>query len=425
MSVVMLLCSLPLLTKPKLTSIVTLPLASALLYIHTMDSQETISSLWYTDQFSSTFSLVSTWLNSLTPLFYGPLVPLTLSTVGSLVFYNSSTWLILFIAFETSMLPVYYLLQSKGYQPERMRAAHFMLLYTTFSSSPLLVMIVTHSLQSQSYLYLTCMEPHSLPFPFLFLLAFMVKTPVYTMHSWLPLAHVESPLAGSVFLAGVLLKFSIVGMYRSFSLYPSLYGSNVMAALVAVCMLGSIYSACTCWVVVDLKVVVAYASVSHMNVSLASLLMHKMTTLHAVYLSAISHSFCSSLLFLLVSMSSKLTNSRSHYVNLGVLSTSLLLAMSNLLAWVMNMNIPPNVGFLGEIEYLQTFSSQSTVMVLLLAIYILLSSFYSMSVYGSTSHSPFSVKVKVNDTPLSFYLSVACLVLPPLVSFALPNQLQL
>lgn len=175
-----------------------------------------------------------------------------------------------------------------------------------------------------------------------------VKIPLFPFHIWLPQAHVEAPTAGSVLLAGVLLKVGGYGMLRfSWSLFP--VASEFFTPFVMVLsVLSMVYAGLTTCRQTDLKRIVAYSSVSHMGFVTASLFSHTIVGFHAATVLMISHGLTSSALFILVGMlysrfhTRLVTNYRGLVLTMPVFSSLFLVSL------LANCSLPTTANFIGE-----------------------------------------------------------------------------
>jgi len=122
-------------------------------------------------------------------------------------YLTTSSLLVFFIIFEFSLFPVCLIILLLGYQPEKIKSMFYILLYTVVCSAPFLFFAVTLNTGISSGI-----SPSSGTPSFLICLSFLVKSPLYTLHSWLPKAHVEAPLVGSILLSGVILKLGSYGL---------------------------------------------------------------------------------------------------------------------------------------------------------------------------------------------------------------------
>merc|ERR1712087_102379 len=151
--------------------------------------------------------------------------------------YLTSSLLVFFIAFEFSLFPVCLIILVLGYQPEKIKSMFYILLYTVVCSAPFLFFAVTLNTGISSGI-----SP-SPGFPcFLVCLSFMVKSPLYSLHSWLPKAHVEAPLVGSILLSGVILK---LGSYGLLLLAPQL--TSTSSIFVYLILIGGVICSTICY----------------------------------------------------------------------------------------------------------------------------------------------------------------------------------
>jgi len=153
------------------------------------------------------------------------------------VFVVTHSFLLFFVMYELSLIPVCLLILLLGYQPEKINAMLFLLLYTVVCSAPLLYFTVT--LATSLSLGFSSLTPSAC---LVVCLSFLVKSPIYTLHIWLPKAHVEAPLVGSILLAGVILK---LGRYGLILLSPHL--TSATSLFLYLTLSGSVVCSCICF----------------------------------------------------------------------------------------------------------------------------------------------------------------------------------
>ncbi len=267
--------------------------------------------------------------------------------------------LFLFYVFWDAMLvPMYFLIGIWGYD-RRVYAAVKFILYTMAGSVLMLLAIlglaVLHNAQTGAYSFdllrmyqLSIPEPLQFWFFLAFALAFAIKVPLFPFHTWLPDAHVEAPTAGSVILAGVLLKMGTYGLVRfAFPLFPAAaaYFAPLLAVLAVV---GIIYGALVAMVQPDMKKLVAYSSVSHLGfVVLGIAAMNTQGVQGAVY-QMLNHGVSTGGLFLIVGMLSDRRHTRliAEYGGLKRIVPHLVAAF--LIVTLSSIGLPGLNGFVGE-----------------------------------------------------------------------------
>lgn len=222
--------------------------------------------------------------------------------------------LLFYICFEFTLLPMFILIRKYG-STNRIAASTKFFLYT-FTGSMLtlagLVYVVWFVAQPEQYgswtlnislltAYAGQMSAVEQGWVLVALLAgFAVKVPLFPFHTWLPLAHTEAPTAGSVILAGVLLKLGTYGFYRfAIPLAPQAF-YEYAPAIAVLAIIGIIYAGLICWVQTDIKKLVAYSSVSHLGFCILGLAALNVTGLSGSILYMLSHGFSTGGLFLMI-----------------------------------------------------------------------------------------------------------------------------
>ena len=210
-----------------------------------------------------------------------------------------------YIFFEAVLIPMFIIIGVWGSRQRKIHAAYQFFFYTLFGSILMLLGIIliysqVGSFDVQILSNVLFSKERQLILWLSFFASFAVKVPMVPVHIWLPEAHVEAPTAGSVILAGVLLKLGTYGIIR-FMLPMFNYANNFFTPLVfTLCLLGIIYSSCTTIRQIDLKKIIAYSSVAHMNFALLGLFTNNSLGLEGSLYLMLGHGIVSSALFLCV-----------------------------------------------------------------------------------------------------------------------------
>nr|BAB97222.1 NADH dehydrogenase subunit 4 [Tigriopus japonicus] len=297
---------------------------------------------------------------------------------------------IFYVYFEVSLLPMVLLILGWGYQPERLSASKYLLLYTIFFSFPLLMYIVSAEMggSGSSFSEWACSGESVGLMEALGSLAllggFLVKIPLYGIHLWLPKAHVEASSGGSMILAAVLLKLGGIGIWRVLPVVQGL-GASV-SVLVSLGLYGGAMVSMICLGQSDLKLLVAYSSVSHMSLVVWGLLSNSTLGSYASLMMMVAHGFASSGLFYSAGIFFKEAGSRSLLLNQGLLGVVPGFAVLWFVINCLSMATPPSMNFFSEVEVLVMSYSLSTLLWLSVLVMAFFSVAYSMLCYTTTSH---------------------------------------
>nr|YP_010310369.1 NADH dehydrogenase subunit 4 [Daclera levana]UMY75904.1 NADH dehydrogenase subunit 4 [Daclera levana] len=307
--------------------------------------------------------------------------------------FSTSNLFLFYLFFESSMIPTLFLIFGWGYQPERFSAGLYLLFYTLFASFPMLVCIFYIYNNCFTLLYfLIILDNMNFYIYISMILAFLVKMPMVFFHFWLPKAHVEAPVAGSMILAGVLLKLGGYGLFRVF-LFIKFIDYNYIWIILS--LFGTFIVGLLCLVQVDIKSMIAYSSVAHMGLVICGIMTCNYYGLVGSLILMIGHGLCSSGLFALANIIYERSHSRSLLINKGYLTFMPTMSMFWFLFCINNMASPPSLNLLGEIFLINSIMSWSSMSGIFLAMSSFLSCCYSIYLYSITQHGVLFSGMKV------------------------------
>lgn len=299
--------------------------------------------------------------------------------------------LLFYIFFESVLIPMYLIVGIWGSRERKIRAAYFFFIYTLLGSVLMLLAIlyVYYQVGTTDYEILLTFSFSLLEQKILwlaFFASFATKIPMLPVHLWLPEAHVEAPTAGSVILAGILLKLGTYGFIRfSFPLFPT--ASFYFAPIVyTIAVLGIVYTSLTAIRQTDFKRIIAYTSVAHMNLVMVGLFSFTVIGIEGAILQSLSHGFVASALFLIIGIIYERHNTRMVKYYGGLAHVMPLYVSIFLFFTLSNIGLPGTGSFVGEFLILTGSFKVNTSVTFISATGMILGGCYSLWLFNRVSY---------------------------------------
>jgi NADH-quinone oxidoreductase subunit M len=308
-------------------------------------------------------------------------------TLLLVIVFTAQDLLLFYVAFESILIPMFIMIAVWGSRERKIHAAYQFFMYTLVGSVLMLIAII--------YMYSVCGSTNvnvladygfsgrvgDLLWLALFV-AFAVKVPMFPFHIWLPEAHVEAPTAGSVLLAGILLKMGTYGLYKfSIPIFPEAT-VTFQTPMLLLSLLGIIFATLTTIRQVDLKKIIAYSSVGHMNYAMLGIAGLSASSLEGGVMLMLGHGFVSSALFICVGALYERHSTRIIFYYGGLAHTMPLFMFLFLILTLANVGLPGTSNFIGEFLIFVGVYPYSFFVAFLGAVMTLFSAVYSFWLYN-------------------------------------------
>nr|UMB50256.1 NADH dehydrogenase subunit 4 [Chiloglanis sp. 'Lubudi'] len=309
--------------------------------------------------------------------------------------FGATEIIMFYVMFEATLIPTLIIITRWGNQAERLSAGTYFLFYTLAGSLPLLValLLLHQNLGTLSMLIIQYSPPLSLAswgdkiWWAGCLIAFLVKMPLYGVHLWLPKAHVEAPVAGSMVLAAILLKLGGYGMMRMMIILDPL-SKELVYPIIALALWGVVMTGSICLRQTDLKSLIAYSSVSHMGLVAGGILIQTPWGFTGALVLMIAHGLVSSALFCLANTTYERTHSRTMILARGLQLIFPLTATWWFISNLANLALPPLPNLMGELTIITAMFNWSPWTLALTGAGTLITAAYSLYLFLMTQRGP-------------------------------------
>ena len=341
-------------------------------------------------------------------------VSILLLELGMLGVFLSQDWSLFYIFWELTLAPLFLLIDRWGGTRRHIASLNFVL-YTMGGSIFMLISLLAISqyMPPHGGTLMSAMTVAAQSMPrdeqiwvlIGFLIGFGVKMPIFPLHGWLPLAHVEAPSPVSILLSGILLKMGAYGMIRVIVMLPEAT-QMLQTLLIALALIGMIYGGVLAWRQTDMKAMVAYSSVSHMGIILLDIATMNKTGLIGAVLQMTAHGLVAGAMFLLVGLLYERTHTRNILDYSSLVRVMPRFALFMTITLFAAMGLPGTVGFIAELHAIVGGFQQWGNLMILLGVSIMIGTAYAMRTIGMLFTGPVKPQMR-NIEDLKLYELIA------------------
>lgn len=305
-------------------------------------------------------------------------------------FVSDLFWFYFF--FESTLIPMFFIIGIWGSRERKRHAGYQFFLYTLVGSILLLLslLLLKSTLGTTNFEHLRLLICNCKLIPqkitillwLFFFFSFACKIPIFPFHIWLPEAHVEAPTAGSVLLAGILLKLGSYGILRI--LFSCFFDINIYCSpiIIVLCLISIIYSSCTILRQTDIKKIIAYSSIIHMNFGLFGLFLYDNVPVVGAILAMISHGFVSGALFFCIGMLYDRYHTRNILYYGGLVQVMPIFSFFFFFFIISNTGFPGTSSFISELAIIIGLVKENIILMILSSIGLLFSTIFSFSLFN-------------------------------------------
>jgi len=343
-----------------------------------------------------------------------------------LIIFSTLDLFFFYVFFEALLIPMYLIIGLWGSRERKIRAAYLLFFYTICGSLLFLISILYIYFITGTFTYegfLNYPFENEVFLWFGFFLSFASKIPMFPFHIWLPEAHVEAPTVGSVLLAGILLKLGVYGFLR-YSLVIFEESCFFFTPLVyTLALIGIIYASLNAIRQTDLKRIIAYSSIAHMNLIMLGLFSYNEIGYEGAILQSVSHGFVSGALFFLIGIIYDRYHTRLLFYYSGLIHTMPLYSSLFLFFTMANIALPGTSSFVGEFAILLGIFKMNKITALCGSISVILSGAYSLWSYNRIifGNLKFTYTLRYKDLTRTEFLILFPLVVLVLFTGINPN----